>query len=138
MIWACNGRDDTPCCAEPSLRRAPNVASRLTCFPDEETLPKRVETHFFEQLQAQRIMFLPPSPAAPSILKTDRQFAMHRWTRCVGTRGELCTTSIDYRNNMMRDDWSRIAQTLVLAQPQNCHLFHRTQRDLLTTEESEP
>ena len=33
MIWACNGRDDTPCCAESSLRRVQSVASGLHCFP---------------------------------------------------------------------------------------------------------
>ena len=37
IIWACNGRDDTLCCAESSLRRVLSVASRLPCYPDAET-----------------------------------------------------------------------------------------------------
>ena len=49
MIWACNGRDDTPCCAESSLRRVQSGAIGLPCFPVAETLPRRDDTQFREK-----------------------------------------------------------------------------------------
>ena len=51
MIWACNGRDDTPCCAESSLRRVQSVASGLPCYPFAETLPRRDETQFLKKYE---------------------------------------------------------------------------------------
>ena len=42
-------RDDTPCCAESSLRRVLSVASGLPCSPDAETLPRRDETQFLKK-----------------------------------------------------------------------------------------
>ena len=51
VIGACNGRDDTPCCAESSLRRVQAVTSGLPCFPVAETLPRREETQFLEKYE---------------------------------------------------------------------------------------
>ena len=59
MIWACNGRDDTPCCVvESSLRRVLSLASGLPCFSDAETLPRRDETQFLESTCAECHLFL--------------------------------------------------------------------------------
>ena len=49
MIWECNGRDDTPCCAESSLHRILPLASQLPRYPDAVTLPRRDETHFLKK-----------------------------------------------------------------------------------------
>ena len=51
MIWACNGRDDTPCCAESSLRNIHSVAPGLPCYPVAETLPRRDETQFLKRYE---------------------------------------------------------------------------------------
>ena len=49
MIWTCNGRDDTPCCAESSLRSVTSVASGLPYFPVAENLSRRDESQFVEK-----------------------------------------------------------------------------------------
>ena len=56
MIWTWDGRDDTTCCGESSLRRVQSVTSGLPCFPVAETLPRRDETQFPEKVRAQSVM----------------------------------------------------------------------------------
>ena len=56
MIGACNGRDDTPCCAEYSLRRVLSVGSGLPFYPDAETLPRRDKTQFLKNVRAQNVI----------------------------------------------------------------------------------
>ena len=45
--------DDTPCCAESSLRSIHSVASGLPCYPVAETLPRRDETQFPKSTSAE-------------------------------------------------------------------------------------
>ena len=78
MIWACNGRGDTPCCAESSLRRVQSVASGLPCLPVAETLPRRDETQFSEKVRAQTVKCIVYCTCGTCLRPTDKTRKLNR------------------------------------------------------------
>ena len=69
MISACNGRDDTPCCAASSLRKVLSVAAGPPCYPDADTLPRRHETQFLKKYDRRVSWILPRSVSERAVRK---------------------------------------------------------------------
>ena len=53
MFWACNGRDDTPCCAESSLRRVPVCGIRAALLSSRRPCQGVMRHNFLKSTSAE-------------------------------------------------------------------------------------